>query len=93
MSDKKDTDMSENKPDKFYFTVGQLAEVLKTLPPDLPVLVSGYESGYENFYQPTVVKMKHEPENPYFDGEFLAAQKGDKETFDAVVLARVVRDD
>jgi hypothetical protein len=85
--------MSDNKPDKFYFTVGQLAEVLKILPPDLPVLVSGYEGGYENFYRPTVVKMKHEPENPYYDGEFQTAQEGDKNAFDAVVLARVVRND
>ena len=85
--------MSENQPYKFYFTVAQLTEVLKTLPSDFPVLVSGYESGYENFYQPTVVKMKHEPENPYFDGEFQPSQVDDKNTFDAVVLVRMVRND
>lgn len=85
--------MSENKSDKFYSTVGQLVEILKTVPADLPVLVSGYESGYENFYHPSVVKMKHKPENSYYDGEFQNAQDGDKDTFDAVVLARVVRDD
>jgi hypothetical protein len=85
--------MNGNQPGKFYFTVAQLFEALKTLPPDLPVLVSGYESGFENFFHPSVLKMKHEPKNPYFDGEFQAAQEGDKDTFDAVVLARVVRDD
>ncbi|MGB7569657.1 MAG: hypothetical protein WBM07_17465 [Chitinivibrionales bacterium] len=84
--------MNENKPDKFYFTVCQLAEVLKTLPSDFPVLVSGYESGYENFYHPSIITVKHEPENPYYNGEFQTAQEGDKNAFDAVVLARVVRD-
>ena len=37
--------------------------------------------------------MKHEPENPYYDGEFQTAQEGDKNAFDAVVLARVVRNE
>jgi hypothetical protein len=81
------------KAEKFYFTVGQLLEILRTLPPELPVLVSGQKSGFENFYHPTVVKMKHEPENWYTDGEFQVAKDSEKDSFDAVVLARVVRDD
>jgi hypothetical protein len=88
-----ETVMSENQPEKFWFTVEQLIEILKTLPPGLPVLVSGQKSGFENFYHPFVVKMKHEPENWYTDGEFQVAKDGEKELFDAVVLARVVRDD
>jgi hypothetical protein len=87
------TAMSDNQPGKFYFTVKQLMDVLKTLPPDLPVLVCGYESGFENFSHPRVLKVKHEPENPYFNGEFQPVQVDDKGTFDAVVLARVVRGD
>ena len=83
----------ENKEDRFYFTVGHLMEILKTLPPKLPVVVSGYENGYENFFQPNVVKMIHEPENPYYEGEFQIAEDKDKNTFDAVVLQRVQRDD
>jgi len=85
--------MSDNRPGKFYFTVGQLMEILKTMQPDLPVLVSGYESDYENFYPPKVIKMKHVLGKPNWEGEFEEAQKGDKETFDAVVLERVRRDD
>ena len=85
--------MTENQPDKFWFTVEQLQDVLKTFPPSLPVLVSGEKSGFENFYHPSVVKMKHEPENWYTDGEFQVAQDGENDTFDAVVFARVVRDD
>ena len=81
------------KEEKFDFSVGKLIEVLKTLPETLPVVVSGYESGYENFFHPYVCEMKHEPENPYYEGEFQVAEKKDKETFDAVVLQRVERSD
>ena len=77
----------------FHFTVGQLIDILKSLPQDLPVLTSGYEGGFENFYEPGIIKMKHEPENPYYEGEFQVAEDGDEETFDAVVIRRVVRDE
>ena len=83
--------MSDNKQEKFYFTAGQLIEILKSFPPDVPVVVSGYEDGYENFYPPKVVKLKHMHGQPSWNGEFDEAQDGDKETFDAVVLARIVR--
>ena len=73
------------------FTVAQLIESLKTLPQDLPILTSGYENGFENFYEPTIIKVKHEPENVYYEGEFQVAEDGDEETFDAVVIRRVVR--
>jgi hypothetical protein len=82
--------MSNKEP--FHSTVGQLVESLKTLPQDLPVLTSGYENGFENFYEPTIIKVKHEPENPYYDGEFQVAEDGDEGAFDAVVIGRVVRD-
>ena len=82
-----------SQKDVFHFTVGQLVEFLKTLPQDLPVLTSGYESGFENFYPPGVIKVKHEPENMYYDGEFQVAEDDDEVTFDAVVLKRVVRDE
>ncbi len=77
----------------FHFTVGQLVEILKSLPQDLPILTSGYESGFENFYQPEIAELKHEPENMRYDGEFQVAQDNDEVTFDAVVLRRVVRDE
>ena len=77
----------------FHSTVGQLVEFLKTLPQDLPVLTSGYENGFENFYQPSIIKVKHEPENMYYEGEFQVAEDGDEVTFDAVVFRRVVRDE
>ncbi|MCD4778306.1 MAG: hypothetical protein K8R12_04980 [Desulfobacterales bacterium] len=82
-----------SKKEVFHSTVGQLVEFLKTLPQDLPVLTSGYENGFENFYQPSIIKVKHEPENMYYEGEFQVAEDGDEETIDAVVLRRVVRDE
>jgi hypothetical protein len=81
-----------SKKEVFHSTVGQLIDLLKTLPQDLPILTSGYENGFENLYQPDIIKVKHEPENMYYEGEFQVAEDGDEETFDAVVLRRVVRD-
>jgi len=81
-----------SKKDVFHFTVGQLIESLRSLPQDLPVLTSGYEGGFENFYPLSIIKVRHEPENEYYEGEFQVAEDGDEKTFDAVVLKRVVRD-
>jgi hypothetical protein len=80
-----------SKKEVFYSTVGQLVDILKSLPQDLPLLTSGYENGFENFYQPGIIKVKHEPENMYYEGEFQAVEDEDEETFDVVVIRRVVR--
>ena len=81
----------------FYFTVGELIEVLQSMPQELPVLTNGYEGGYENIHQPVIMTMKHQPENPYYDGEFQCVHETgsdkDTQTFKAVVLQRVRRDD
>lgn len=82
--------MSE-KP--FNFTVRQLIEALDPLPPDLPVLVSGYESGFENVHTPAVARLQHEPENPYWEGEFQPAAENGGAAIEAVILQRVLRDD
>lgn len=79
--------MTDNKEDRFYFNVDQMVDILKSFPKDLPVLVSGYESGYENFFQPYITKLKHEQENFYYDGEFQSIEKKDTEVFEAVVAA------
>ena len=82
-----------SKKEVFHFTVRQLIEILKSLPQDLPILTSGYESGFENFYHPEIAELKHEPENMYYDGEFQSADNEDENTFEAVVLQRMVRDE
>ena len=82
-----------SKKEVFHFTVRQLIEILKSLPQDLPILTSGYESGFENFYHPEIAELKHEPENMYYDGEFQSADNEDENTFEAVVLQRMVTDE
>lgn len=81
--------MTEKKREVFNFTVGELIELLKEYPMDMPVVVSGYENGYENFYHPTVQKVKHLPENMYWDGEFQLEENG----IDVLILEREVRND
>lgn len=73
----------------FNFTVGELIEILNEYPKDMPVIVSGYESGYENFYHPMVQKVAHLPENWYSDGEFQIDENG----YDVLILEREMRDD
>jgi hypothetical protein len=74
-------------------TVAELIEILKTFPGDLPVLVTGYESGYECFYHPEIQEVVHKSENMYWDGEFQIPEKGEVPEFSAVILERMVRSD
>jgi len=67
-----------SKKEIFHSTVGQLVDFLKTMPQDLPVLTSGYENGFENFYQPGIIKVRHEPENMYYEGEIKWQRKTKK---------------
>ena len=83
----------EVKKEAFHFTVGQLVEILNSMPQDLPVLTSGYENGFDNFHHPDIIDLEHEPENMYYDGEFQYTAAESENTFKAVVLQRVVRDD
>ena len=74
---------------RFRFTVGELIEILKQHPKEMPIVVNGYESGYENFYHPIVKKIKHLPNNPYYDGKFQIDDNG----IEVVILEREVRND
>lgn len=74
-------------------TVAELMEILKTFPGDAPVLVSGYENGYECFYHPELQEVVHKNENPYYEGEFQIADQGESPDFTAVILERMVRSD
>lgn len=78
-----------NNKNTFNFTVVELIEILKQHSKDMPVIVTGYETGYENFYQPFVKKVKHLPENSYWDGEFQLDDNGT----DVLILERNVRND
>ena len=46
-----------SKTGVFHYTVGLLVDVLNSLPQDLPVLTSGYENGFENFYPFSIIKI------------------------------------
>lgn len=73
----------------YFFTVGELIKILQQYPEDMPVVVSGYENGYENFYHPYVKKVKHLPENTYYDGQFQLDDQGTE----VLLLEREVRYD
>ncbi|MBE7413290.1 MAG: hypothetical protein HS129_14720 [Leptospiraceae bacterium] len=84
--------MEKIKFEKINFRVQDLIEILKKFPQDLPVLTSGYETGFENFYSPKIIKVMHFPENKYWDGEFQPTENEDSEGIDVVVIERLVRD-
>jgi len=73
----------------YNFTAGELIKILQQYPEDMPVVVSGYENGYENFYHPLVKKVKHLAENPYWDGQFQLDDNGKE----VLLLEREVRND
>jgi hypothetical protein len=78
-----------NGKSTYNFTVGELIKILQQYPEDMRELVSGYENGYENFYHPFVKKVKHLPENPYWDGQFQLDENGTE----VLLLEREVRND
>ena len=78
-----------NKKTPYNFTVAELMEILKQYPKDMPIVVSAYENGYENFYQPFVKKVKQLPENPYYEGQFQIDNHGKE----VLILERELRND
>jgi|GEM_PF-1435694 len=78
--------------ERFQYTVKELMEILETFPQDAPVVVSGYENGFENIRKPILKELIHKRQNPDWDGEFQPTEKGDPDSFQAVLLRRVKRD-
>lgn len=52
--------------------VSELISILKDYDPDLPVVVSGYEDGFEEF-SIRILPLEYVPEAPYYSGEFQEA--------------------
>lgn len=77
-----------NRP---QYTIADLIKALETFPPDMPVITNGYEEEYENIMLPKKIKVEFSPNQPYYTGQFVAAANGE-ETFEAVLIAREVRD-
>ncbi len=80
-----------SKDTKINFTVAELITELQKLPQDLPVITTGYETGFENILKPKVVKVEYKSDNKYWDGEFQETEDKSSSTFKAVVLDRKVR--
>ena len=78
---------------KTSYSVAELIEALKKYPQDLPVLVSGYEGGFENILPPIIERLIYKPENQNWDGEFQIAEEENEADLEAVVLRRVFRND
>lgn len=71
----------------FNFTVGELIQVLRQFPEDMPIVVDSLESGFENFFHPYTHKVKYMPENWYTEGVF----QSDKNGIEVVVLQTETR--
>ena len=80
------------EPNKASRTVAELIKALQQFPPDMRVVVSGYEEGYENMLTPKIEKLEQNPDNPYWEGEFQVPWRleGGQLT-EAVVMQRVLR--
>ena len=80
------------EPNKASRTVAELIKALQQFPPDMRVVVRGYEEGYENILTPKIEKLEQNPDNPYWEGEFqeVGRLEGGQLT-EAVVLQRVLR--
>lgn len=57
-------------------TIGQLIEILSKHPGDLPVLVEGYETGFDPIHSIVQAKAIPNPENQEYDGEFEKDEAG-----------------
>jgi len=75
------------------YTVKDLIAILTKFPQDLPVLVSGYESGFECFYEPEILDLVYNNDTMYYDGEYQLSSEGEITDVTAVVLQRIMRDD
>jgi len=74
-------------------TIKELIETLRQFPGDMMVLTDGYETGYEEIYYPQIIEVRHEPENPYYDGEYQIAEKKDANPIKAIAICRKRRND
>ncbi len=51
-------------------TASQLIEHLKAFPPEIQVVVRGYEDGYNDILKLKEVKIKTKADSRWFDGEY-----------------------
>lgn len=75
-----------------HYTVAELIKALQQFPQDMPIVVSGYESGFENILPPKMERLEQNPKNKYWDGEFQETDQSlGGQVIEAVVLSRAGR--
>jgi len=68
--------------------IQELIEALKEFPGDMLVLTDGYETGFEEIRPPKIIEVKHEPQKPYYDGEYQDTEEKSGASIKAVVIFR-----
>ena len=87
---------AEQAGERGYMTVGELVRLLSTYPPDLRVVVSGYEGGYDDLGERQVQRLPiglnaldNESEGPHDDARYGFGERTDSvEIVEAVALHR-----
>lgn len=67
-------------------TVAELMERLKEFDPNLPVVVAGYEEGYNDLSSVAPVRMIPEADTRWYCGAHADADTGDEEAVTALLL-------
>ena len=67
-------------------TVKDLIDKLKTLPADVPILVQGYEDGFDGIRTVQEITVARNPDAADYNGEYEEADKKDKDAAPAVVI-------
>lgn len=69
-------------------TVAELIQALEGFPPDMPVLVHGYERGYVAPLAPVIRSMRANVGTEWYDGPHEEADSDEPADFQAVLLRR-----
>jgi hypothetical protein len=64
--------------------VNELIKMLEQYPPEMTVVVRGYEDGYDDVQEIRSVTIKHDPEAKWYNGQYTLSD--DQGSFDAIQL-------
>jgi hypothetical protein len=68
-------------------TASQLIEQLQKFPPDMHIMIRGYEEGYNHIFKLIPRKLQPHPEQDKdYYGEFIDVKSDEPDVFDAVEL-------
>ena len=69
-------------------TISELINELKLYPENTPVLVDGYENGYEHVISVNAISVIQNKKAAWYNGEFDRAEHEHKDNVKAVILSR-----